>query len=159
MSVRRSYRVLVEHAVFTLRSDRRRHPPYGLEGGSCGTPSYTVVRRGERAIMLPVLPRDKTDVRAGDVIVHVQPGGGGYGDPLDRDPLRVLEDVLDERFGVEYARDVYGVCITGGVVDARATEQARARLRAIPPAERARTHLAFFAPDLSAAPSANDFDA
>ena len=37
------------------------------------------------------------------------PGGGGWGDPLDRDPLLVLEDVVAENVTPERAREVYGV--------------------------------------------------
>jgi N-methylhydantoinase B len=40
-------------------------------------------------------------------------GGGGYGDPLDRDPKRVIEDVLDEYVSAKAARDLYGVIVDG----------------------------------------------
>jgi N-methylhydantoinase B/oxoprolinase/acetone carboxylase alpha subunit len=50
-------------------------------------------------------------VRAGDRILHVQPSAGGYGDPWQRDPYRVLEDVLDEKITVAYAEREYGVVI------------------------------------------------
>lgn len=143
MAVRRTYRILAPRGVFTLRSDRRKHLPYGLADGASGTPSYTVLHRRGATSLLPVLPLDKIDVEAGDLIVHVQPGGGGYGDPLEREPDAVLQDVLDDRCDAAYARAVYGVCIESSQVDVRATDALRGSMRRAPdlPPQR---HLDFF---------------
>ena len=55
---------------------------------------------------------------------------GGYGDPLERDPARVLDDVLDGLISAETAERDYGVVIVAGShVDAVATESARAARR------------------------------
>jgi N-methylhydantoinase B len=69
---------------------------------------------------------------AGSAEYHNWQGGGGYGDPLDRDPGQVLADVLDQRVSRECARQLYGVVLTGAAgpggqaaVDAAATAQAR----------------------------------
>ena len=82
------------------------------------------------------------------VIVHLQKGdklrgrdsaGGGYGDPLTRDPKRVLTDVIEGWETIEKARDVYGVIFTGMIdddslaVDAEATRARRAELLAAAP--------------------------
>ncbi|MFP4328190.1 MAG: hydantoinase B/oxoprolinase family protein, partial [Paracoccaceae bacterium] len=72
----------------------------------------------------------------GDVVSYFSPCGGGYGDPLDRDPAKVLDDVLDGFIPVEHARDDYGVVLSevddgyGWAVDPAATEKLRAELRA-----------------------------
>ena len=50
-------------------------------------------------------------MRKGDVFIHDQPGPGGWGDPLQRDPARVLRDVLNELVSLASARDDYGVVI------------------------------------------------
>ena len=61
--------------------------------------------------------------------------GGGYGDPLDRDPARVLDDVLEGYVSAAHAGEVYGVICSGAVedetlaVDAQATAARRAALR------------------------------
>lgn len=74
----------------------------------------------------------------GDVIAYSFQGGGGFGDPLDRDPQNVADDVLDGYVSQEAARDIYGVVLgnaaAGGsgvaAVDTAETELLRAELRA-----------------------------
>ena len=55
--------------------------------------------------------RDAVPVKANDLIRLVTPGGGGWGDPLERDPVKVLDDVLDGFFGPEHAKSDYGVVL------------------------------------------------
>ena len=73
-----------------------------------------------------------TPMRRGDVFIHDQPGPGGWGDPLERDPVRVLRDVANELVSMASARDDYGVVVdaSGSVVDEAATTRQRAALRA-----------------------------
>ena len=59
------------------------------------------------------MPMEPVIFAKGETFRHVSGGGGGHGDPLDRAPEDVLEDVLEERFTAEYARDVYGVVLDG----------------------------------------------
>ena len=56
-------------------------------------------------------------------------GGGGYGDPLLRDPQRVLEDIRDAKVSVQAAADQYGVVVTDGRIDTTATDAARTEMR------------------------------
>jgi N-methylhydantoinase B len=107
----REYQILAEEASFTIRSDRQIHLPYGLHGGWPGTPSRNVVNPGPGERVLPPLPMQALSLKRGDVFCHTLPGGGGFGDPLERDPHMVLEDVLDEKLSADYARRVYGVVI------------------------------------------------
>ena len=64
-----------------------------------------------------------------DVVFFDKWGAGGYGDPLDRDVRRVLEDVNEGYVSVERARDVYGVVIVNAALDTDATESRRRELR------------------------------
>jgi N-methylhydantoinase B len=65
-----------------------------------------------------------------DVFEHTWSGGGGFGDPLDRDPAKVASDVLNEAVSVDAARTFYGVVVdAGGRLDEEATEQERDRIR------------------------------
>jgi N-methylhydantoinase B len=71
-------------------------------------------------------------LRAGDAF-RLDTPGGGYGDPLMRDPERVLADVRDGAVTVEAAQRDYGVVVTGGagswVIDAQGTRALRARMQ------------------------------
>jgi N-methylhydantoinase B len=73
-----------------------------------------------------------TPMRRGDVFIHDQPGPGGWGDPLERDPLRVLRDVTNELVSLDSARDDYGVVIDPAalIVDEDSTARRRSELRA-----------------------------
>jgi N-methylhydantoinase B len=72
-----------------------------------------------------------TVVAAGDAFVCEGPAGGGYGDPLEREPAQVLDDVLDGYISAATAERDYAVVITGGNrLDRAATEAARAARRA-----------------------------
>jgi N-methylhydantoinase B len=126
LAYERSYELLADEAVLTVRSDRRAHPPYGIHGGEAGAPSSNTVRSEGRERSLPTMPMEALQLRRGDVFQHVSAGGGGSGRAFERDPARVLEDVLDEKVGIDAARERYGVVIVDGKVDERATAEARA---------------------------------
>jgi N-methylhydantoinase B len=68
----------------------------------------------------------------GDVLRHTMAGAGGHGDPLERDPSLVAEDVADEKVSVERARSDYGVVIdpSSGRPDLKATAALRSEARA-----------------------------
>jgi N-methylhydantoinase B len=128
----REFRLLAEQAVFTTRADRRDHPPYGLAGGRPGAGSVNLLRAAGSDRPLPTMPMEALAWRRGDVFLHISAGGGGYGDPLQREPGLVLQDVLDDKVSVEAARAQYGVVVDGAraCVDVEATVELRARLRA-----------------------------
>jgi N-methylhydantoinase B len=82
---------------------------------------------------LEVYPAYKaTSMRRGDVYRTASQGGGGYGDPIDRDPARVALDIENSLVSVEWAKRTYGVVLTAdGAVDAAATKAERERIRAL----------------------------
>jgi N-methylhydantoinase B len=127
----REYRLLADEAVFTMRSDRRVHRPYGLRGGRPGAPSWNLLNPGPCERVLPVLPLEAVVLKKGDVFRHVMAGGGGYGDPLERDPQLVMEDVLDDKISPEYAVREHGVVVDPRrtVVDWDATRAERASVK------------------------------
>ncbi len=130
MSVRREYRLLEEEAVLQVRSDRRDFRPYGLYGGHPGRPSCNVLNPDTEARALP--GKFIMTMKRDDVFRHDQPGPGGWGDPLERDPEHVLRDVRNELVGLASAREDYGVILdpASWTVDAAATAALRAELRA-----------------------------
>jgi N-methylhydantoinase B len=125
----REYRFLESEAILQVRSDRRYRRAFGLYGGSAGQPSLNVVEsKGDRR----VLPsKFTTMIHRNDVFRHEIAGPGGWGDPLERDPQRVLRDVRNELVSNEVARRNYGVVIdtAAWTVDEKATSQLREQLR------------------------------
>jgi N-methylhydantoinase B len=74
-------------------------------------------------------PKSATTLKPDDVFCVEYSGGGGYGDPLHRDPARVLVDVEQGRVSVDHARTQHGVVIVDGVLDAQATDDCRGERR------------------------------
>ena len=130
----REYQILSDQAILNVRSDKRKYPPHGLFGGGDGTPSWNIVNPGPDQRILPVLMTEVDKLREGDVYRHIMSGGGGFGDPLEREPERVLADVIEEKVSISRAEGDYGVVIAQGAdgpaIDAAATERLRASLRA-----------------------------
>lgn len=108
----------LEEAEINSIADRHDFRPYGLNGGEpAGNNSITIARNG-RALTLPEITAARSPlkfsnqpVESGDTVSIVTTGGGGFGDPLERDPGQVLVDVRDELLTIEQARDIYGVII------------------------------------------------
>ena len=125
-------RFLADDGKLTNLADRQRFAPYGLYGGEAGALGRTVMNPGPGEEI--VHGKQSREFSYGDVISFQQPGAGGYGDPLDRDPARVLEDVLDDYVSVGAALVRYGVVIAGAepdlAIDVAATERVRRERRA-----------------------------
>jgi N-methylhydantoinase B/oxoprolinase/acetone carboxylase alpha subunit len=112
-----------------LRADRHEIRAWGIFGGREGKPGSCVLNPGtEKEEILPPRITDRM-VRAGEIIRVTTPGGGGWGDPLDRDVNRVLDDVLNGYVSIQSARDDYGVLINEKSleINSKATKQLRQR--------------------------------
>jgi N-methylhydantoinase B len=125
LGLRRRYTLLNDEATLQLRSDRITFRPYGLAGGGPARGTRNVLNPDGEAREMPA--KFATTLRRGDVILHEQPGGGGHGDPFERDPERVAADVRDEKISLDYARREHGVVIDPVTltVDGAATRAAR----------------------------------
>ena len=132
---RRDYRFLEEEGILQVRSDRRRFRPYGLYGGWPGKPSLNFLNPDTDNRLLP--SKLTMNIKREDIFRHELAGAGGWGDPLDREPWRVLKDVRNEMVGIKAASDVYGVIIDpeSWRVDEAATGKRRAELRARRPTQ------------------------
>ncbi|MCY4592244.1 MAG: hydantoinase B/oxoprolinase family protein [Alphaproteobacteria bacterium] len=122
---RRDYRLLEKEAVLQVRSDRHAFRPYGLYGGNPGAPSCNTMNPGVED--RPLESKLTMIMRSGDVFRHELAGGGGWGDPLERDPAAVLSDVRNELVSPERARRDYGVVVDTATwsVDEAATRTLR----------------------------------
>ena len=110
---------------FSIEGDGHKYRPWGFAGGADGATGELRFesRRGESKSMPSKVPYHKA--RAGDRLIAYGPSGGGYGDPRQRAPEDVLNDVLDGYVTVEAARSVYGVAVRGDAVDEKQTARAR----------------------------------
>ncbi|BAS26371.1 hydantoinase B/oxoprolinase family protein [Limnochorda pilosa] len=130
---RKTFTITRGSARVTALGDRESHPPFGVQGGESAAPQglHLVRSNGdEENLTLKAVGRV---VGEGERVIILGSGGGGYGDPLDRDPELVLADVRDELLSVDRARKVYGVVVAleGGqyALDRGATERLRAERR------------------------------
>ncbi len=128
LGIVRQYRVLADRATVQVRSDRQHHRPFGLFGGQGGSFGRCVLNPGDGAETLP--SKFVRTFHRDDVIRVEMPGSGGYGDPLERDPERVAEDVSEGKITVEHASQSYGVIIDGDSLrlDVAATTARRAEM-------------------------------
>lgn len=112
-----------------------KYPMPGMCGGQAGEPNRLVIRYGSDDPVVVERTADWVPMEAGDRLCYDYGGGGGWGDPLDREPQAVLDDVLDEYVSVAGAARDYGVVLTGSLadltlaVDVEATEALRASRR------------------------------
>ena len=128
----RRNRFLVD-GTYSCEGDRQTDPPRGIFGGWHGLTASC--RKNPDTPREEYLEAKVTGVpfSAGEYIEFREPNAGGYGDPLDREPALVREDVLDDFTTIELARDAYGVIFVDEKtldVDGEATERRRAELRA-----------------------------
>ncbi len=125
LGLRRRYTLLNAEATLQLRSDRMRFLPYGLQGGKPAKPTRNILNPDGENRAMPA--KFAVTLRRGDVILHEQPGGGGFGDPFTRDPDLVAADFANDKITAEFARREHGVVIDArtGKVDVEATRALR----------------------------------
>ena len=127
-----------DNTVMSYICDRERAVVWGIEGGLPSMPhglNIVHAETGEEKWLGSVF--SNYPIKSGDKFTRPTAGGGGYGDPMDRDPEHVKEDVIDEYVSVERAETDYGVVIKvvdkdmlECEIDTEATAKARAHIRA-----------------------------
>ena len=119
--------MLSETGLLSVASDKNVVPPFGVMGGGSGAPNEFLVIRDGREIAPSETPGKVAGfrLRRGDIVSLRSSGGGGWGDPLERDPDEVLADVRDGYLTPEAAERDYGVVMASGRVEAEATAAAR----------------------------------
>jgi N-methylhydantoinase B len=127
--------VRVDASVYTYVVGMK-YPMPGVAGGQPGEPNHMVIRYGSDDPYEVAHTANWVPMKAGQRLLYDYGGGGGWGDPLEREPAAVLDDVLDEYVSVEAAERDYGVVLTGSLedltltIDEPATEKLRASRRA-----------------------------
>ncbi|CAN5902516.1 hydantoinase B/oxoprolinase family protein [soil metagenome] len=124
-----TYRFL-ERGEISIHDDRWFIPPWGVNGGEPALRSWKQLQRADGTEHALAAKCDKIEVGSGDLLHFVTWGGGGWGDPLERDPALVA---LELTRGLVTAKGVasYGVVLSAdGAVDVAATTSLRDRMRA-----------------------------
>ena len=102
---------------------------------ACSSGSCFTLRIGQPDALCVTHTANMVTLKAGEAFEYAFGGGGGWGDPLEREPQQVCEDVLDEYVTPEGARRDYGVVLRGSLealdltVDLESTQRLRASLR------------------------------
>ena len=134
LSIRRDYRLLVPSGELSLLGNRVRIPPYGLFGGYRGAPARYTLDPGtaEEQPAAPEFGAKKSMIPLirNQVVSQETAGGGGYGDPLEREPAAVHRDVEYRYVSSESAFEDYGVVIDDdGTLDEAGTRNRREGLK------------------------------
>jgi N-methylhydantoinase B/oxoprolinase/acetone carboxylase alpha subunit len=127
----RRNRFLID-GTYSCEGDRQYDPPRGVFGGWDGLVASTHKNPGTAREEYLEAKVTGIEFSAGEYIEFREPNAGGYGDPLEREPALVREDVLDDFTTIELARDAYGVIFRDEKsleIDEEATERQRGELR------------------------------
>jgi N-methylhydantoinase B len=124
--LRVAYRLLADGDV-SIHDDRWLTHPWGVNGGEPGQRSRKELVRGDGSRQILASKCDNVKVKAGDLLLFDTWGAGGWGDPLQREPAKVLADVRKGLVSADGARR-YGVVVAGDAVDEVATRTLRATM-------------------------------
>jgi len=122
--------------TLTIHGDREKFPPFGLGGGTNAGGCKLIVNPGTDKERNIGMYATGVQLKKGDHVYYNTAGGGGWGNPLERDPELVCRDVMDDWISLECAKDIYGVIIKIGdaealefSVDVKATKKQRETLK------------------------------
>ena len=107
----RSYRAMSDGQLFTASFGRNKFPAWGAAGGRDGSYNYFEFHNADGSVEGPLGIVARRVMNKNDVVRMVTCTGGGYGDPLKRDPQRVAWDVKNGYITTEQAETVYGVLV------------------------------------------------
>src|SRR6185503_15773656 len=111
LGLTREVRVLVPSSRLSVLAEKAVLPPFGVCGGAAGATNRFWVRRGAEPIQPPSLhgKAGGFPLRSDDLLLVESSGGGGLGDPLDRDPAAVAADIAEGYVTPAGAERDYGV--------------------------------------------------
>src|SRR3990172_2653131 len=134
LGLTRAVRIQAPAARLSVLAEKAVLPPFGVCGGAAGAPNRFYVRRAGEAVEPSPLPGKVSGfpLEPGDVLMMESSGGGGFGDPLDRDPSLVAADLAEGYVTPGAAVAIYGVVWKDGGLDAAAPAARRAGTGAAP---------------------------
>ncbi len=128
-----TYRFLAAGTI-SIHDDRWFVPPWGVNGGEPGKRARKILEKADGTSTIIGNKVEDVHVEAGDQLHFITWGGGGWGDPLERDAALVGKEIVQGLITPEGARDYGVVANAKGVVDLAATEKLRAQMRTDRPA-------------------------
>ena len=124
-----TYRFLADGEI-AVHDDRWFVPPWGVNGGHPGMRAKKVLERADGTTEIVGNKVEDVPVKEGDLLHYITWGGGGWGDPLDRDPELVGLEIRQGLVTSEGAKHYGVVADENGVIDSAATEALRAEIKA-----------------------------
>jgi N-methylhydantoinase B len=126
MGINRKLKILCREAKLTIGSDREKTKPWGLCGGKSGRPFSIKITKKEGSERY-LGTKTTTSIREGDVVDISTPGGGGWGDPLERSIEKIARDVDGGLVTTSSAEKDYGVVFKKDkkTIDIKETERSR----------------------------------
>jgi N-methylhydantoinase B len=109
LGILRDMRVLADNASVSLRSSRQKYPAPGMAGGNAGGLGTFLRNPGTADEERLPMTTSGTPLANGDVLRVMSPGGGGYGNPRERDRAAVERDLGEGKISAAAAREVYGL--------------------------------------------------
>jgi N-methylhydantoinase B len=129
-----SYRFL-EPGLIAIHDDRWFTYPWGVNGGAPGARARKILEKADGSQTVVGNKREDIAVEAGDMLHFITWGGGGWGDPLQRDPALVGKEIVQGLVTPEGAKAYGVVADAAGVIDEAATVELRQTMAAERPAE------------------------
>ena len=119
---------LLAQATFYSFIEKSKSPHWGFDGGKDGLRNYALIQSQERG-EFEVLKTSGVQLTEGDKVIVTAGGGGGYGNPFERDIEKARQDVINGYVSAEQAKQDYGVVINSQTfdVDVKATQRLRER--------------------------------
>ena len=136
LGMRREIRVLSRNTTLTVSTDRSALKPWGVFGGQGGGNSSCTIEHDDGVVERLPYSKMTRALDTGDAVTICTPGAGGWNDPLDRDPQKVLWDVVEGFISPSRAENAYGVVIIDKgdgfyELDRPSTEGLRSRLKSV----------------------------
>jgi N-methylhydantoinase B len=97
--------------TMSIFAERVQVPPFGVFHGASASPARYIIKYADGTRNYVEYKTSRIRLKEGDWFTILSPGGGGYGNPMEREPRLVIEDFLDDKISMDDAREKYGVVI------------------------------------------------
>jgi N-methylhydantoinase B len=109
LGIRRDIRITGNECVFSVKADRQKFPPWGLEGGENGMAGKIVINPDSDNPKIVDSKKSNILLKQGTIVGCITPGSGGYGDPKERDKNLVIKDLKEGYISYKSAITDYGM--------------------------------------------------